>query len=202
MITPLKLQPPQPTPRSRRKIRDTLLRACKCCAETGAPVALLTESLYGNLTDFRPFQPSPPNPLELLYTSWQPPRTNKNVPIYLIEDCVDMGIWKLDSLIAMRGGDAPIRPFTTDGVFKCQGLFLGLAIEFYPQLREPTYQQVKWSLQAMKQASSNETFNYHREAVIYVLDTRSSTRPSERYLPVSSIGMTLSMGPTQPVAVT
>ena len=138
----------------------------------------------------------------LLYTSWNPPGTSKDVPVYLLGDCVDMGIWKLDSLIAMRGGDAQIRTFSMEGFFTCQSMFQRLVIKFYPSLREPTYQQVKWSLQAMKEASLNETFDYHQEAVIYASDTRATARPSERLVPVSRIEMTLTIWQTQPVAVT
>ena len=139
--------------------------------------------------------------MRLLYTSWNAPATNKDVPVYLLGDCVDMGIWKLDSLIAVRGGNAQIRVFSYEGVFTCQSMFQSLAIKFYPQLREPTYQQVKWGLLAMKEASLNETFNYHREAVIFASDTRVTTRPSQRYLPVTRIEMTLTIH-AQPVAVT
>lgn len=162
----------------------------------------LTASPSRNLTEYRPFLPSPPNPLRLLYTSQRPPATSKDVPLYLIGDCVEMGIWKLDSLISIRGPDAQIRVPFMEGVFKCQGMFLSLAINFYPQLREPTYQEVKWTLQAMKQASVNETFDYHREAVIFASDTRTATRPSGRYLPVSRVEMILTNLYTQPVAVT
>ena len=113
-----------------------------------------------------------------------------------------MGIWKIDGLISMRGGDAPIRPFATDGLFKCQSLFLSLTIEFFPQSRQPSYQEVKWCLQAMNQASMNETFNYHQESTIIASDTRTTSQPSERYLAVSRIEMTLSIAQTQPLAVT
>ena len=161
-----------------------------------------TEPFSRDLTEFRPFGPTPPNPLRLVYTSWKPPKINRDVPVYLLGDCVDMGIWRLDSLISQRGGSAQIRVPYGDGVFKCQSMFQSLAIQFFPQIREPTYQQVKWGLQLMKQASLNETYNYHQEAVIFASDTRSTTQPSGKFLAVSRIEMTLTIDPTQPVAVT
>ena len=165
------------------------------------PITLLPFPIKDQLIrTCRPFYPTRPNPLILTYRNRPEAATSYNIPISLIGDCVDQGVRKVEVLIAAFGEEALIRPEQREGDFQCELAGLRLNVNFYPQQREPTYQEVEWSLLAIQEASLNRTVNFRTEATIFVQNTYA--RQQMRMMTVSRVEMFYSDVQTKAVAVT
>lgn len=137
--------------------------------------------LYKNRARFDP----PPLP---------PQRT---IPFPLIPDCVDSAILAIDTLIVRFGPEARIRTNPLDGRFSRQSL----TIEFFPTLQEPTYQDVRWCLLALKEAYLDDLTGFGDEATVFATNTQVPWGPGRRGLPVTRIDMGLMGQGAEAVAV-